>query len=241
MIYSILLLHSTDESTVFWHLGRASKQDYSFLSGRIRLPDDDDTNETNKSLLHEHIPASLQFSNLSYTLPTGKIVLSEITGSVKSGEIMAIIGASGAGKSSLLDILAKKAKTGSIGGQILVNGKEVKSIDYKRMVGFVDQEDILMSTLTVYETVLYSALLRLPNEMSFEDKKLRTLETLLELGILGIRDSRIGESGSRGISGGEKRRVSIACELVTSPSILFLDEPTSGECFFSAAPAAGGY
>lgn len=90
------------------------------------------------------------------------------------------------------------------------------------------QEDTLMSTLTVYETVLYSALLRLPREMSFEAKKFRTLETMNELGILGIRDARIGESGKRSISGGEKRRVSIACELVTSPSILFLDEPTSG-------------
>jgi ABC-type multidrug transport system ATPase subunit len=85
-----------------------------------------------------------------------------------------------------------------------------------------------MSTLTVYETVLYSALLRLPREMSIEAKRFRTLETLQELGILGIKDSRIGDSGARSISGGEKRRVSIACELVTSPSVLFLDEATSG-------------
>lgn len=91
-----------------------------------------------------------------------------------------------------------------------------------------------MGTLTVYETVLYSALLRLPREMSEEAKKFRTLETLEELGILGIRDVRIGEVGARGISGGEKRRVSIACELVTSPSILFLDEPTSGLDAFNA-------
>lgn len=91
-----------------------------------------------------------------------------------------------------------------------------------------------MSTLTVYETVLYSALLRLPREMSLEAKKYRTLETMNELGILGIKDSRIGSAGRRSISGGEKRRVSIACELVTSPSILFLDEPTSGLDAFNA-------
>ncbi|KAL6308727.1 P-loop containing nucleoside triphosphate hydrolase protein, partial [Sparassis latifolia] len=99
---------------------------------------------------------------------------------------------------------------------------------FKKVAGYVDQEDTLMSTLTVYETVLYSALLRLPREMSLEAKKFRTLETTHELGILGIRDSKIGDSGHRSISGGEKRRVSIACELVTSPSILFLDEPMSG-------------
>lgn len=85
-----------------------------------------------------------------------------------------------------------------------------------------------MSTLTVYETILYSAMLRLPRDMSVAAKRFRVMETMSELGILGIKDMRIGASGQRSISGGEKRRVSIACELVTSPSILFLDEPTSG-------------
>lgn len=141
---------------------------------------------------------------------------------------MAVLGASGAGKSTFLDLLARKAKRGSVEGEILVNGKKVNESEYRRVVGFVDQEDTLMGTLTVYETVLYSALLRLPREMGMAEKKMRVLETMQELGILGIRDSRVGESGQRGISGGEKRRVSIACELVTSPSILFLDEPTSG-------------
>ncbi|KAG8825867.1 hypothetical protein FRC17_008487 [Serendipita sp. 399] len=141
---------------------------------------------------------------------------------------MAIMGPSGAGKSTLLDILARRQKRGTVGGTTLVNGRAVTDSEFRRVVGYVDQEDVLMSTLTVYETVLYSALLRLPREMSLQAKKFRTLETMHELGILGIKDSRIGEAGKRSISGGEKRRVSIACELVTSPSILFLDEPTSG-------------
>lgn len=176
----------------------------------------------------DHVPASLHFSDLSYNLASHDI-LNEINGSVKPGQVMAIMGASGAGKSTLLDILARKSKRGNVGGLTLVNGRRVKDEEFKGVTGFVDQEDTLMSTLTVYETVLYSALLRLPREMSFEAKKFRTLETLNELGILAIKDSRIGDSGRRSISGGEKRRVSIACELVTSPSILFLDEPTSGK------------
>ncbi|KAJ7258362.1 P-loop containing nucleoside triphosphate hydrolase protein [Mycena haematopus] len=90
------------------------------------------------------------------------------------------------------------------------------------------REDTLMSTLTVHETVLYSALLRLPRDMSLVAKKFRTPETMNELGISGIKDPPLGVSDQRSISGGEKRRVSIACELVTSPSILFLDEPASG-------------
>ncbi|EIW84405.1 hypothetical protein CONPUDRAFT_80755 [Coniophora puteana RWD-64-598 SS2] len=215
---------------LLWWAGRSrSGSDW----GKIRLPE----NEQSK-LMTDHVPASLHFSNITYTLTGGGVgngggggqrtILDGISGAVKPGQVMAIMGASGAGKSTFLDILARKRKRGVVGGRTLVNGREVADAQFKKVVGFVDQEDTLMSTLTVYETVLYSALLRLPREMSLEAKKFRTLETMNELGILGIRDARIGESGRRSISGGEKRRVSIACELVTSPSILFLDEPTSG-------------
>ncbi|THH33239.1 hypothetical protein EUX98_g1004 [Antrodiella citrinella] len=206
-------------SAILWFAARTRSGDF----GKIRLPEA----ETAK-LMTDHVPASLHFTNISYTLGNGKTILDNITGTVKPGQIMAIMGASGAGKSTFLDILARRRKRGLVGGQTLVNGREVVDEDFRKVTGFVDQEDTLMSTLTVYETVLYSALLRLPREMSLEAKKYRTLETMNELGILSIKDSRIGSKGHRSISGGEKRRVSIACELVTSPSILFLDEPTSG-------------
>ena len=177
----------------------------------------------------DHIPATLHFENVSYAV-NKRAILTGVSGSVAPGQLMAILGASGAGKSTFLDILARKDKRGRVDGKLYINGREIDDTDlYKRVVGFVDQEDTLMPTLTVYETVLYSAILRLPRDMSIDAKRFRTLETMNELGILGIKDSRIGESGKRSISGGEKRRVSIACELVTSPSILFLDEPTSGE------------
>ncbi|KAF8983759.1 hypothetical protein BGZ46_009635 [Entomortierella lignicola] len=190
--------------------------------GYISIPDD----ETAK-LMAEHIPATLMFKDMGYSVG-GREVLKQVSGIVKPGQVMAIMGASGAGKTSLLDILARRHKSGTITGNIYVNGKTISNREYKRVVGYVDQEDTLMSTLTVYETILYSALLRLPRDMSYDAKRFRVMETMSELGILGIKDMRIGASGQRSISGGEKRRVSIACELVTSPSILFLDEPTSG-------------
>lgn len=208
--------------SVLWYLGRTKRHPEGFNG--VRLPSDEAA-----KLMTDHVPATLHFENLSYSI-NNKAILTDITGSVSPGQVMAILGSSGAGKSTFLDILARKDKRGRVTGRLHINGSEIDDDAlYRRVIGFVDQEDTLMPTLTVYETVLYSAVLRLPREMSVEAKKFRTLETMNELGILGIKDSRIGESGKRSISGGEKRRVSIACELVTSPSILFLDEPTSGK------------
>ncbi|KAG5357915.1 ABC transporter G family member [Yarrowia sp. B02] len=201
------------------------------------LPDADETGK----LLHDFVPAKLEFEDISYrergaNESTSKPILDgDIFGSVKPGEVMAIMGGSGAGKTTLLDILARKKKSGKLDGRVFVNGSsDYTDKEFKNMIGFVDQEDCLLPTLTVYETVLTSALLRLPKNMTLLGKKMRVLETLNELGIMHIRDKLIGSETNRGISGGEKRRVSIACELVTSPSILFLDEPTSGLDSFSA-------
>ena len=165
----------------------------------------------------------------SYDL-NGKQILSGVQGVAHPGEILAIMGASGAGKTTFLDILARKNKRGTVVGDFYVNGEKVNDNDYKNVVGFVDQEDTMLPTLTVHETIMTSALLRLPRDMGRSAKEQRVYEVEKQLGIHGIRDSLIGseEGKGRGISGGEKRRVGIACELVTSPSILFLDEPTSG-------------
>ncbi|EMG48860.1 ADP1 Probable ATP-dependent permease [Candida maltosa Xu316] len=185
--------------------------------------------ESDHSVMNQNFePTTLSFENISYKVADGRQVLNNVFGLVKPRECLAIMGGSGAGKTTLLDILAGKNKDGKISGSIFVNGNTIDPSHYKRIVGFVDQEDYLIPTLTVYETVLNSALLRLPREMSLGQKQARVLEVLNELRILSIKDRVIGSNFKRGISGGEKRRVSIACELVTSPSILFLDEPTSG-------------
>lgn len=208
-----------------WYLSRRASQRAGL--GPIHLPDDDD--EALK-ILTEHKPAALQFRGLSYDL-NGKRILQGVQGVVNPGEVMAIMGPSGAGKTTFLDILARKNKRGQILGDIFVNGAKQTDEDFREIIGFVDQEDTMMSTLTVYETILNSALLRLPGDMNFQTKNRRVMEVMGQLGILSIKDQMIGTSednGVRGISGGEKRRVGIACELVTSPSILFLDEPTSG-------------
>ncbi|KAI6148278.1 hypothetical protein EDD17DRAFT_1889696 [Pisolithus thermaeus] len=187
-----------------WYVGHTRPN--SFGGGPIHLPHD--------SSHPEHVPATLHFSSISYTIPNGQVILKDVRGVARPGSLTAIMGASGS--------------EGTVSGTVLLNGRPVSPGEMSRVSGYVDQEDTLMGTLTVFETVLYSALLRLPRSMSEAEKIARVMGTLQELGIAGIAGKRIGGSGKRSISGGEKRRVSIACELVTSPSILFLDEPTSG-------------
>ncbi|KAI1105739.1 hypothetical protein F4804DRAFT_303400 [Jackrogersella minutella] len=212
---------------LIWYL---SHRQYRY--GPISLDDADD--EAIK-LMTDHKPATLYFENVSYGL-NGKVILNDIKGIAHPGEITAIMGASGAGKTSFLDILARKNKRGQTSGDFFVNGEKVTDAEFKSVVGFVDQEDTMLPTLTVHETILTSALLRLPRGMGRQAKEQRVYEVEKQLGIYHIRDSLIGseEGKGRGISGGEKRRVGIACELVTSPSILFLDEPTSGLDAFNA-------
>ncbi|OAL06125.1 hypothetical protein IQ06DRAFT_362352 [Phaeosphaeriaceae sp. SRC1lsM3a] len=214
---------------VVWYLThRAERNRY----GAIHLSDDEE--DENAKLLADHKPAALMFENVAYNL-NGKQILSGISGAVHPGELMAIMGASGAGKTTFLDILARKNKVGATSGDFYLNGEKIRDDEFKSVIGFVDQDDTLLPTLTVHETILDSALLRLPKEMSRASKEQRVEDVERQLGIYHIRNQKIGsEETGRGISGGEKRRVGIACELVTSPSILFLDEPTSGLDAFNA-------
>ena len=213
---------------LIWYLSRRS-----FKYSPIHLSDDSDDDLA--QMMAEHKPASLQFENVSYNL-NGKRILSGVQGIALPGQLMAVMGASGAGKSTFLDILARKNKRGVVQGNFYVNGEKVDDNEYRSVVGFVDQEDTMLPTLTVHETIMTSALLRLPRDMNTSVKEQRVYEVEKQLGITAIKDQLIGseEGNGRGISGGEKRRVGIACELVTSPSILFLDEPTSGLDAFNA-------
>ncbi|KAL4251686.1 ATP-binding cassette subfamily G transporter, partial [Pleurotus pulmonarius] len=172
-----------------------------------------------------------------------KVVLDSVSGKVLPGQMMAILGPSGAGKTTLVEILAGKNKSGVTSGT--VSFPVIASSDRTTpRIGFVPQQDILPPTLTVYEALLFGARLRLPESVPEWEKRERIERILAKLGIDNIRNSRIGhgaEAGggkARGISGGEMRRVSIGLELIASPDILILDEPTSGLDSVSAAKVA---
>ncbi|WVZ18858.1 hypothetical protein V8G54_006180 [Vigna mungo] len=151
-------------------------------------------------------------------------VLKNVNCIAKPMEILAIVGPSGAGKSSLLKILAGKASSRS--GCILVNQEPADTAEFKKISGYVLQKETLFPLLTVEETIMFSAKLRL--RLPQEQLCSRVKSLILELGLSHVARNRIGDDRVRGISGGERRRVSIGVEVIHDPKVLMLDEPTSG-------------
>ena len=152
-----------------------------------------------------------------------KKILKGVTGYCCPGQTLAILGPSGAGKTTLLDLLACRNKKGVYTGELLLDGKEPTRAALKNCGGYVLQDDVFLGFLSVWETLNYSARLRLADASPFE-RESRVDEVLSVLGLSHVRDSRIGTQFIRGLSGGEKKRLSIGQELVTNPIILFLDE-----------------
>ncbi|KAL7230666.1 hypothetical protein ACSBR2_009025 [Camellia fascicularis] len=156
-----------------------------------------------------------------------RAILEGVTGYVEPGEVLAIMGPSGCGKSTLLDALAGRLGSNTRQtGEILINGRK-QTLAFGTSA-YVTQDDTLMTTLTVKEAVYYSAQLQLPDSMSRSEKKERAESTIREMGLQDSMNTRIGGWTSKGLSGGQKRRVSICIEILTRPKLLFLDEPTSG-------------
>nr|XP_009412322.1 PREDICTED: ABC transporter G family member 22-like isoform X2 [Musa acuminata subsp. malaccensis] len=180
------------------------------------------------------VPIYIKFTEVRYkvilkgvTTTTEKDILNGITGSASPGELLALMGPSGSGKTTLLSLLGGRIRGNLVEGTITYNDEPyTKSL--KRRIGFVTQDDVLFAHLTVRETLTYAALLRLPNKMSRQQKEERAMDVIYELGLERCQDTMIGGSFVRGVSGGERKRVSIGNEIIINPSLLLLDEPTSG-------------
>ena len=147
----------------------------------------------------------------------------------RRADLFAILGPSGAGKTTLLDVLAGRPSPGHvITGDVALDGERMSNSELRHVSGYVPQDDVLPGTSTVWEHLMFHAALRLPG--SVDRKRLRSVvwQTMRDLGITKLAHAHIGDAFTRGLSGGEKRRVSVATELLTSPGVMFLDEPTTG-------------
>ncbi|WVZ02532.1 hypothetical protein V8G54_023338 [Vigna mungo] len=169
------------------------------------------------------------FKDLTLTLKgKNKHLLRCVTGKLYPGRVSAVMGPSGAGKTTFLSALTGKATGCHTTGQVHVNGQESSIRSYKKIIGFVPQDDIVHGNLTVEENLWFSARCRLPADLPKEEKVLVVERVIESLGLQAIRDSLVGTVEKRGISGGQRKRVNVGLEMVMEPSLLILDEPTSG-------------
>ncbi|OAY82738.1 ABC transporter G family member 18 [Ananas comosus] len=215
-----------------------------------------DTNRSLESLLDQEKPTNqqaaaaaekvllhpgqgLEFQNLSYSIikkqkkdgvkiKKAAYLLNDISGQALRRQVTAILGPSGAGKSTFLDALAGRIAKGSLEGSVSIDGRPVTTSYMKKVSSYVMQDDQLFPMLTVFETFMFAAEVRLSPSLSQHEKKQRVWELLEQLGLQSTAQTYIGDEGRRGVSGGERRRVSIGIDIIHKPSLLFLDEPTSG-------------
>jgi ABC-type multidrug transport system ATPase subunit/ABC-type multidrug transport system permease subunit len=173
------------------------------------------------------VPANLCIKDLEYfvTLPSGeeKQLLRGITAHFEPGRMVALMGATGAGKTTLMDVIAGRKTGGRIVGDIIVNGELKNPANFSRITAYCEQMDIHSQAATIYEALVFSANLRLPPQFTYEERMNLVNETLDLLELTMISSELI-----LNLSVEQKKRVTIGVEVVSNPSILFLDEPTSG-------------
>ncbi|CAL0308772.1 unnamed protein product [Lupinus luteus] len=185
-------------------------------------------------------PHSLTFDQIVYSVDMPQemkdqgaiedrlVLLKGVSGAFRPGVLTALMGVSGAGKTTLMDVLAGRKTGGYIEGNIKVSGYRKKQETFARISGYCEQNDIHSPHVTVYESLVYSAWLRLPAEVDSNARKM-FIEEVMELVELNpLRNSLVGLPGVSGLSTEQRKRLTIAVELVANPSIIFMDEPTSG-------------
>ncbi|KAJ3673148.1 hypothetical protein LUZ60_006522 [Juncus effusus] len=198
------------------------------------------TNNSMKGMVLPFQPLSLAFNHLNYYVDMpGEMksqgieenrlqLLSNVSGAFRPGVLTALVGVSGAGKTTLMDVLAGRKTGGYTEGEISISGYPKTQETFARISGYCEQNDIHSPNLSVYESLVYSAWLRLSPEISDNTRMMFVKEVMDLVELNKLRDSLVGLPGINGLSTEQRKRLTIAVELVANPSIIFMDEPTSG-------------
>jgi len=206
---------------------------YIFSSGSIlRLPKDKPVyySDVVAHFLKDNITNEISFNakNISFIFPGGVIGLNNITISEQQGRLIGIMGASGSGKTTLLNVLSGIETPSK--GEVLINGINLhtEKDKIKGIIGYVPQDDVLIEELTVFENLYYNAKFCF-KDLSNEEIAIKVDKTLQSLGLYEKKELKVGSPiTNKTISGGQRKRLNIALELIREPAILFVDEPTSG-------------
>ncbi|KAI3455483.1 hypothetical protein Pfo_012146 [Paulownia fortunei] len=194
------------------------------LSATDRNNTGSNNSNTSIGMVLPFTPLAMSFDSVNYfvDMPHVKLqLLHELTGTFRPGVLTALMGVSGAGKTTLMDVLAGRKTQGYIEGDIRISGFPKKQETFARISGYCEQNDIHSPQVTVHESLMYSAFLRLPKEIFVGE-----IMHLVELD--NLKDAIVGIPGVTGLSTEQRKRLTIAVELVANPSIIFMDEPTSG-------------
>ncbi|CAJ1967703.1 unnamed protein product [Sphenostylis stenocarpa] len=204
------------------------------------IPKAAENTKSKKGMVLPFRPLSLAFQDVNYYIDMpvemkkqgiedNKLqLLRDISGAFRPGILTALVGVSGAGKTTLMDVLAGRKTGGYIEGSISISGYPKNQATFARISGYCEQNDIHSPNVTVYESLMFSAWLRLSNEVNKETRKM-FIEEILELVELhSVRHFIVGLPGINGLSTEQRKRLTIAVELVANPSIIFMDEPTTG-------------
>ena len=214
--------------------GFSAAMDAAFLSKPRAIDYDDPSSNLqrfvqslSKSIGTARFGLYFEFVDLKFQpRKSSRPILSEVTGQIKSGSLSGVMGASGAGKSTFVNVLmGKQAHTG---GVTKINGVAGNISKYKKIIGYVPQDDILLAEMTVRENILHSARLRLSCDWTDHEIQEHVDILISCLQLEHVKDSLVGNAAAPVISGGQRKRVSIGLELAAAPMALFLDEPTSG-------------
>eukprot|EP00794_Sanderia_malayensis_P017325 gene17325-19058_t len=179
--------------------------------------------------IEEKKPLGVRFKDVEFSSKDGKEILAGVCGTLEAGKVTGIMGPSGGGKTTLLNILSHRANYGKFHGSFEVNGHVHKDMrHHKQFIGVVPQDDVMHECLTPREVLTYQARLRLPSNTTPRGIREKVLTVLDLLDLMPIKDTIIGSVEKRVLSGGQRKRVNIGMELVADPNIMLLDEPTSG-------------